>query len=283
MKPLILKPYLLLSAVLLLSSVCQAQFHLHKSKHTDTTGAAIQDSAAATGFGAGKLVKRKRILQVMPLRPYYFLAGKVRDTSRVALWIVVRDSVVKGVARYLDSGDSLRLFGTVEAGNKLVFCGFTADGNMKGCFTGRILYDSLFQGQWFALNSDTSWNCRLFSRDTMPPALDTSLVADRIEGTYSYHIGDLGAAGGIIIHQVAPGAISMDIGCAGPPPDYSSAMLKAPQVDFDGVTAIYRSPGKPNCQVRIRVFKDFVVINYVDKHTICGFGTSLEGVFARIK
>jgi hypothetical protein len=282
MKPL-LKPYLLLSAVLLLAFTAKAQFHLHKSKHQDTTGVAVSDSAAATGFGVGKLVKKKRVLQVMPLRSYYFLAGKVKDTTRVALWIVVKDSVVKGVARYLDSGDSLRLFGTVEAGNKLIFCGFSPDGNMKGCFTGRILYDSLFQGQWYALTSDTSWNCRLFSRDTMPPALDTSLVADKVEGTYSYHIGDLGAAGGIIIHKVDAHSLSMDIGCAGPPPDYASAMLKIGQVDFDGQTALYKSPGKPNCQVRVRIFKDFVVINYVDKQNVCNFGTSLEGVFARIK
>jgi hypothetical protein len=75
----------------------------------------------------------------------------------------------------------------------------------------------------------------------------------------------------------------MDIGCAGPPPDYASAMLKIGQIDFDGHASLYKSPNKPNCQVRIRIFKDFVVINYVDKHNICDFGTSLEGVFVRIK
>lgn len=282
MKPLILKPYLLLSAILLLACTCQAQFHFHKSKHQDST-AAITDSAAATGFGAGKLVKKKKILQVMPLRAYYFLEGKIKNTIPVALWIVIKDSVVKGMARYPDSGDSLRLFGTLEAGNKLIFCGFSPDGNMKIGFTGRILYDSLFQGQLYALTSDSTWNCRLFSRDTVAPDLDSSLAVVKVEGTYSYHIGDLGAAGGIIVHKVDAHSISLDIGCAGPPPDYASAMLKVGQIDFDGRTALYRSPGKPNCQVRVRIFKDFVVINYVDKQNICGFGTSLEGVFARIK
>lgn len=277
-----MKPYLILPIFLLFAFAGKAQFHFHKSKHLDSA-AAVTDSAAATGFGQGKLAKKKRILQVMPLRSFYYLEGKVKDTSRVTIWVTIKDSVIKGVARYLDTGDSLRVFGTQEAGNKLIICGFTADGNMRGCFTGRILYDSLFQGQWYALTSDSAWNCRLYTRDTTPPDADTTIAATKVEGTYSYHIGDLGAAGGIIVHKLTDKSVSLDIGCAGPPPDYNSGMLKIPAIDFDGQTAIYRSPNKPGCAVRIRIFKDFAVINYVDKQNVCGFGTSLEGVFARIK
>jgi hypothetical protein len=173
------------------------------------------------------------------------------------------------------------VYGTVEPDGSLIFCGFSSDGNMQGCFQGKIIDDSIFQGKWFSLINNMGLACQLYRKDTVPDGVDTTLRADKIDGTYSYHMGDAGPAGGIIIHKTSSGTISIDLGCAGPPPDYASAMVKSPEVPFDGETATYKSPGKAACELRIRVFKDFVVIGYVGKLNQCNYGASVEGVFAR--
>jgi hypothetical protein len=269
-------------------------------KAQDTTVAAVAPGAVAApvskadsaaiaslgkkGFHAPKPPapkKRKKNL-LLPLQPFYVLTGNVKKNSSVFLWISIRDSVVRGVARYPGSIDSLPVFGTVEPDGRLIFCGFSPDGNMEGCFSGKILDDSIFTGRWFALVSDSSWDCQLYKKDTVPQGIDTNMIASHAEGTYSYHMGDLGAAGGIIIHKANGKDLSIDIGCATGPPDYSSAMVKS-EVAFDGQTAVYNSPTKPNCRLRIRVFKDFVVINFVNKMSQCNFGANVEGVFVRTR
>jgi hypothetical protein len=285
-----MKHVYLLCLALALALSTQAQFHLFKSKKqqdtTATSTAPLDSSGAPTGYGVPpkKPMAKKRAKHViLPLQPFYVLSGTVKDTSKVFLWLSIGDSVIRGSARYLSTGDSLPLFGTIEPDGKLVFCGFSPDGNMLGCFTGKIVDDSIFQGRWFALTSDSAWNCNLFRKDTTLPGLDTGLIASRPDGTYSYHLGDAGPAGGIIIHKVGGSSdLSLDIGCAGGPPDYASAMIKG-QVPFDGTTSTYTSPNKPFCKLRIRVFKDFVVINYVPKMDKCGYGANVEGVFARTK
>lgn len=282
-----MKQLAFLCAFLAWSWSSHAQFHLFKSKKTDSTATAIHDS---TGFGAKPTAAHKsKHHQVLPLRSFYTLAGKVHDTSKAFLWIAIRDSVIKGVIRYGRvgdqeyRGDSLPVYGTLERDGRLLFCGFSHDGNMTTGFAGKIIDDSVFQGNWFGFTSNTSFVCSLFRRDSVPPGIDTSIQAVLVDGTYSYHIGDLGAAGGIILHKESPGVLSIDLGCAGGPPDYASAMVKSPQVPFDGTSAEYDSPGRPGCKLRIRVFKDFVVIAYARGLNQCNYGTSVEGVFARIK
>lgn len=179
--------------------------------------------------------------------------------------------------------DSVRLFGTVEADGRLIFCSFSKDGNMEDGFAGKIMDDSVFQGSWVSMTTNKSLACQLFTKDTVPEGKDSSLAANNVDGTYSYHTGDTGPAGGIVIHRMSAGSISIDLGATSGAPDFASAMVRSASVPFDGETAIYASPSKPNCKLRIRVFKDFVVINYVGKMNQCGYGASVEGVFARTR
>lgn len=278
-----MKKLVFLCTFMAIACAGMSQFHVFKKKEAP----AAVDS---TGAPARKPVARKKNKhEVLPLQPYYALTGKVRDTSKVFLWMAIRDSVIKGVVRYGRvgdkefNGDSLPIYGTVEKDGRLLFCTFGSDGNMANGFSGKIIDDSVFQGQWFGLSSNLTHACNLIRVDSTPAGIDTNLVTGRVEGTYSYHIGDLGAAGGIIIKKEAPGVISIDLGCAGGPPDYASAMVKSSQVPFDGTNAEYDSPGRPGCKLRIRVFKDFVVIGYLHGLGTCGYGTSVEGVFSRVK
>jgi hypothetical protein len=234
-------------------------------------------------------VHKHRKNELLPLRSYYSFSGRVRDTLHVFMWMAIKDSVIKGVVRFgrwgdsLYMGDSLPIYGTVEHDGKLLFCSFSRDGNMGIGFAGKVLDDTLFQGNQFGFVSNSNYPCNLYRHDTVPPGIDTNVVADHVDGTYSYHIGDVGAAGGIILHKEAAGVISIDLGCAGGPPDYASAMVKSAQVPFDGTSAEYDSPGRPACKLRIRVFKDFVVIAYAHGLNQCNYGTSVEGVFARTR
>lgn len=285
-----MKHVYLLCLALAIAISTQAQFHLFKSKKQasdSTAGAHVDSTGAPSGYGVppkGTLAKKRNKHVILPLQPFYALKGTVKDTSKVFLWLSIGDSVIRGNARYLSSGDSLPLFGTVEPDGRLLFCGFSPDGGMLGGFTGKIVDDSIFQGKWFSLTFDSVWNCNLFRQDTaLPSAIDTTLITRRADGTYSYHMGDTGPAGGIIIHKVDGSSdLTLDIGCAGGPPDYSSAMIKG-QVNFDGTTSIYTSPQKPQCKLRIRVFNDFVVINFVPKMDKCGYGANVEGVYSRTK
>ncbi|HTJ12018.1 MAG TPA: hypothetical protein VL547_08335 [Dinghuibacter sp.] len=276
-----MKKFAILCAFMAIVCAGMSQFHVFKKKEAvqDTTGTAVKKPVA----------KKKNKHEILPLRSYYTLTGKVRDTSKVFLWMAIRDSVIKGVVRYgrvgesLYMGDSLAIYGTVEKDGRLLFCTFSKDGDMSNGFAGKIIDDSVFQGQWFSMTSNLAHACNLFRIDSVPTGVDTNLVTERVEGTYSYHLGDLGAAGGIIIKKEAAGVISIDLGCAGGPPDYASAMVKSSQIPFDGTNAEYDSPGRPGCKLRIRVFKDFVVIGYLHGLGTCGYGTSVEGVFARVK
>ncbi|TDX01729.1 hypothetical protein [Dinghuibacter silviterrae] len=268
-----------LCAFLLWALGTHAQFHLLHSHHQDTTA-----------FGAKPLPPKKhKRNEVLPLRSFYTFSGRIRDTAHVFLWMAIKDSVIKGVIRYgrwgdtLFQGDSLPVYGTVEHDGKILFCTFSADGNMGLGFSGKVINDTLFQGTSFGLVSNTAYPCNLYRHDTVPPGIDTTFQAVRVDGIYSYHIGDVGAAGGIILHKQAPNVISIDLGCASGPPDYASAMVKSPQVPFDGSAAEYDSPGRPGCKLKIRVFKDFVVIAYMHGLNQCNYGTSVEGVFARTK
>ncbi|MFI5138730.1 MAG: hypothetical protein ACHQIM_12960 [Sphingobacteriales bacterium] len=225
----------------------------------------------------------------------YKFTGKLDGKIPVFLWFVVKDSVLKGEVTYLRTKKRLpiTIIGTIIRGERfdqnadktivdfITIYEFNKNGYVTGTYEGEFNAKTL-SGIWSAPGSEKELKYKLMRKDTSLNHIDTILTPISINGEYLYHFGEQGSSGGIDIKERSPGEFLVDINCTTPSPQNNVADLETFKAHMVNNTIIYKIPNE-DCKFRIRVFNNFIVINYVGKSWNCGFGLNagVDGVFIK--
>ena len=95
--------------------------------------------------------------------------------------------------------------------------------------------------------------------------------------------GDAGAAGGITVKN-AGGKLTYSIDCVNGPPGYHVATIEETEGTLEGDEITYNM-ADGDCQIVIRFFKGFAVVEHISGHYDCGFGmgAGVEGEYMKLR
>ena len=220
----------------------------------------------------------------------YKFAGKLNNKYPVFLWFVVKDSVIKGEVTYLKTANRvpITIAGQITKDMGMTLYEFTSKGYVTGIYSGEFKADGL-KGSWTAPGSGKEVTYNLIPKDTVLAAIDMSLKPAAINGTYEYHFKkenakESGGDGGIDIKQINAKDILVDINCITASPQNNLADLQTFKVQMIKGQIIFKVPDT-DCNFRIRIFRDLIVIDRLSGNGDCGFGmnASIEGVFLKTR
>jgi hypothetical protein len=230
-------------------------------------------------------VQKTTISEQKEITDFYKWTGTINSSIPAFLWFVVKDKVIKGELTYLKTKKQLPItvFGRVnEEGFKIYE--FQKDGHITGTFIGRLQGEK-FKGDWYNPSTDKTLSFQFITKDTILNSVDTILQPTNISGKYSYQFGQKGYQGGIDIVGISKRLASFDISCVTSAPAFNVANVTADSIRIVNNTINYKDPESDNCQFKIRIFKDFLIIDYIDNKYDCGFGmnATVEGIFVKLK
>lgn len=215
----------------------------------------------------------------------YSFTGNINANIPVFIWFKIYDSVIKGQVTYIKSKSHtpIEIRGIVSEDGIRIH-EFEKDGNVTGTFMGKLTDDS-FTGTWYGSKRDNEFTFQLQVKDTTLSTIDSSFEPLGLSGAYRYQFGNDGAQGSVHIDELANNAYSASISCVTSGPAYNLADLKIDSFVFANNSYNYKMAETDNCSFRIRIFKDFLVINYIGNQYDCGFGNNafVEGVFLKTK
>jgi len=216
---------------------------------------------------------------------FYKWTGTINSSIPAFLWFIVKDKVIKGELTYLKTKKQLPItvIGRInEEGFKIYE--FQKDGHITGTFMGS-LQGNKFKGDWYDPSTGKKLSFQFISKDTIINSVDTILQPTNIAGEYSYQFGQKGYQGGIDIVGINKKLASFDISCVTAAPAFNVANVTADSIRILNNIIIYKDPESENCQFKIRVFKGFLIIDYINNKYDCGFGmnATVEGIFVKLK
>jgi len=211
----------------------------------------------------------------------YKFSGKLNNRIPIFMWLVVKDSVIKGEVTYTKTKSPvpIKLAGTITKTEGLAIYEFAKDGIMTGIYKGQINVQS-FTGDWYSPGSDKDLKYTLLQKDTLLNKIDTALKPVSITGQYVYHWGKRGGDGSIDIKRLTGNNINASINCVTGSPENNIADVEPFKAKINRNTIIFKIPDT-SCKFRMKVFKDFIVIDRITETGECGFGmnASIKGVF----
>ena len=217
---------------------------------------------------------------------FYKWAGNIRSNIPVSAWFVVKGKILKGELTYLKTKyrSPITILGSVKEHNRVEFSEFQKNGLITGTFSGKLSNDSC-TGTWSSPKSGRDFPFELVFKDTTLANADTSFIPASIPGEYAYKFGDKGPGGGITIKEISHELYSFEINCVTGAPGYNVAELTADSIRFSDNAVVYSMPHADKCQFSIKVFKGFLIIDYLNENYDCGFGlnASVDGVFLKTK
>lgn len=217
------------------------------------------------------------------LEGVYKWSGTIKQTIPVFMWFVAKDGVLKGELTYLNTKkrSPILILGTVST-SEITIKEFKNNGDITGLFEGRI-DEKGFHGTWWGVVSEQELVFDLKGKDTVLNAIDTSLVATNIPGIYTYDYTLMGPKGGMNVDEISGDIFSFDMSCVGPYPGHHIAMVETDTVVISNNHFNYEVKDAPSCEFKVRFFKDFAVVNYVNDKYDCAFGlnATVEGIFLK--
>jgi hypothetical protein len=213
----------------------------------------------------------------------YKWSGTIKQTIPVFMWFVAKDGVVKGELTYLHTKQRtpITVVGTFS-NSEIQLKEFQKNGEITGVFECRISNEG-FNGIWWGMDTGEELKVTLKAKDTILNTIDTSLDAINIPGTYTYAYQYMGASGGISVDEISGDIFSFDVSCVGPYPGHHMAMVETDTVIISHNSFTYEVKDAPSCEFRVRFFKGFAVVNYVNNKYDCAFGlnATVEGIFLK--
>ena len=209
--------------------------------------------------------------------------GNVDGRYPVLMWYRIFDDVISGYLFYTEnkSGDSIRIIGhTKDSIARIVEV--WPDGHVSGIWN-MELHASSAEGTWYAPGTGKGYNASLMHIDTSVTIQDIR-AEDELTGRYEYNYGDKGARGVLkVLQQGDTVTVGFDNVTAAPARNL--AVLDAIPLHLNGNEAVYSVTDYGNCAVRIRFYKNFVVVNYIDNQDKCGFGhnATVDGTYMKMK
>ncbi|HTE10945.1 MAG TPA: hypothetical protein VK645_08240 [Chitinophagaceae bacterium] len=221
---------------------------------------------------------------VKEINSVYKFTGNINNSIPVFIWFVVKDNIIKGELIYLKTKKQLpiTLIGTIDEEDCRIH-EFQNDGNVTGTYVGNIS-NKEFKGSWYATASEKELAFKLTAKDTILETVDADFHPSTVTGTYSYQFGKKGPQGGLEVKKINDSLVSLDINCVTRAPAYNIAETKADSIALKNGTSEYKIPDT-KCMYRISFFKNFLVINHINKEFDCGFGNNadIQGVFIKTK
>lgn len=258
-----MKNYFIAATILLLP------FCTSKPKHVEVAVNKI-DSVNATG----------------PTAKYaglYTLSGTIKNTIPVFMWFFAKDGIVKGELTYLNTKarKPILIIGQVTA-SEIRINEFKRDGDITGTFYG-MLDKKSFHGTWWNVAADEELVFDLKAKDTLLNAIDTSLQAKEIAGTYSYAFAPNGFQGAMNVNEVSGDIYSFEISSVTPNPSRNIASVETDTVVVSNNTFDYLLKQSHNCEFKVRFYNGFAVITYIDENFDCEFGlnATVEGIYLK--
>lgn len=214
----------------------------------------------------------------------YAWEGTINNKIPVFLWATTRGDVLFGEIVYKNIGKPIKLRGTIEKDNSFRVFEFEPSGNITGIITG-MQENNNFNGEWFSPKTRDEFKLILKLKDTSLTAIDTTTTAKKYSGIYTYGFSDAGHQGYLKVTKLRADDYTFEINNVTEAPGRNMATAGPDTVTIKNNQFIYKSDYSANCEYKIRIFKDIVVINYIDDKTDCGFGhnATVDGVYLKTK
>lgn len=214
-----------------------------------------------------------------------YYRGTLNGKIPVAVWLRVidADSIVEGAVTYTagKSKTPIRLLGTLTSEGCYI-SEFLPDGTVSGIWGGRLTATG-FSGNWSAPLGNKQYTFTLQPADTAISVPDYRADGD-ITGTYEFRYGEEGGMGALNVQQLGNGRMIYNIDANIGAPSFNTAATEEETLGIQGYTAVYHSSDEfGECSYRIRIYRDFAVVDYPTEDYMCGFGhnASVAGVFLK--
>jgi len=209
--------------------------------------------------------------------------GNVDGRYPVLMWYRIFGDVVSGYLFYTENktGDSIRIIGHTRDSLARIL-EVWPDGHVSGIWN-MELHTSSAEGTWYAPETGKEYSASLMHIDTAVTIQDIKAEGE-LTGRYEYSYGDKGARGILKVLQQSDTVIIGFDNVTGAPA-HNLAVLDAIPLPLNGNEAVYSVTDYGNCAVRIRFYKSFAVVNYIDNRNRCGFGhnATVDGIYMKIE
>lgn len=216
--------------------------------------------------------------------------GQINQKIPVTLEIGFQEDIVYGSLVYDKVGTPIQIIGQTytQPGDELPTTLELYEFDPQGVITGTWslqLKEKAASGTWFNPNTRTAMPAEI--NMTANQEGTTDLSAKDITGSYYYAVGESGGNGSFDVLTENGDDLTFELLCVTAPPATHIAQLEEMEGEVkDNVLKVRMQEDQfIDCAFNVRFFKDFLVIDYVEEKTQCGFGHNafVNGIYLKTK
>lgn len=277
--------------LLILKRVCK--INLHHIKERKKTKSFMKHWACVLVFALAACGEQKaEEAEVASVAPHELSkkelcwTGKFIDDRPVFLHYQQDEDIISGELIYLDENRRVsdRVLGIMQADSSYKLHVFDKSANVYSIISGRPKQDKLV-GVVSSTENKKEYEISFDSVDTAIVSLDIAGQPNKVAGSYYYQVGDKGYRGFLEVSKSADeGKISFNILSVtsvskGP----SSAAVERDEVTLDGTSFIYDLPGNNGCKFKVKFYRDFAYVKYVEGDCSKQFAenATIEGLYLK--
>lgn len=221
-----------------------------------------------------------------PEDPYaniYAWQGNLDGQYSVIMWYKEFGDVLVGSLFYTDNKKAkpIQLIGTKgNDSNTRRLLEIWPDGNITGVWDLK-LHPVAAEGTWVAPKTGKEFNASLMHIDTAVTIKAIDSMGD-VSGEYKYRYFDDGGWGNMTAKQQGNSVVVSFENITRAPAN-NFAIVDKVTLPLHNKVAIYSSSEYGECAFRIRFFKGFAVVDYIDDKYECGFGNgaTVNGIYVK--
>lgn len=200
------------------------------------------------------------------------------------MWYTVQDSLISGKLVYSGTRQkrAIRVLGYIRSDGFFIE-EFLPEGMLSGIWQGQIRGNN-FTGTWTDPATGKQMNFSQQQSETDSTFAADPFTAGNITGNYQYKYDNQGGMGTVNVKKLDNSHIVYNISVIGQAPGYNQAVVEDDTLELTGNTAIYSGQNETGmCSYRIRLFKDFLVIDSPMDEYDCefGMGVTVTGIYLK--
>jgi hypothetical protein len=222
--------------------------------------------------------------------------GDINGTIPVQVWYAQQGDVLVGEIVYSNTKNKtpIRLIGAKSREhNVLVLDEMFSDGLVTGTLSGSIT-GGLFTGTWrapqkardttgkggpYTITEGKEYPLRLALVDAPEKTVAWKHNPEEVAGTYRYSYGKNNAFGTLALQPVGNGEVELEIHSSTSAPAFNMADVEKRKERIAGDRIVCEL--EDSCAFAIQLFKDFVVVDYIDNRNCVGYFGRGAGVAGR--
>lgn len=209
-----------------------------------------------------------------------YLNGKIP----VFLHYFIDGSLVVGEITYLNTKTKtpIPLLGEIESNGEYRLLEFEKDGTITGVILGKI-GTSDFNGSWTSPKTGKQLAVKLNLKDTTVASVSIEESPENIHGSYSYQYGKDGYQGEFELIKIDQQKSSFELTSVTKPPALNVAQIDKDTVKIEKNQFRYPVPDSDGCEIMVKLYKGFAVVNYLSKscRDAFGLGATAEGIYIK--